>query len=257
MFFNALNEHMREIFLQNIDKHDILAWIIYSTNYNPKGYNGLKLHQCYITNSTVAKDTKIDKSKVQRILKNLENTGYFKYFVKSEGGKKPSIIDVNFSTWSDAVVNVVNDTVSDTVSDAVKDIENTDIEGFNDIVNDAVVNVVNDTVSDISSKKESKKDIYSRVITRLNELTGKSFRPTTKKTIACIDARLNEKFTEEDFYKVIEIKTKEWLGTKMEIYLRPETLFGNKFEGYLNQQKAHDPVEGPKGKVLDFKIGGE
>ena len=222
MFFNAFNEHMREIFLQNIDKHDILAWIIYSTNYNPKGYNGLKLHQCYITNSTVAKDTKIDKSKVQRILKNLENTGYFKYFVKSEGGKKPSIIDVNFSTWSDAVVNVVND-----------------------------------TVSDISSKKESKKDIYSRVITRLNELTGKSFRPTTKKTIACIDARLNEKFTEEDFYKVIEIKTKEWLGTKMEIYLRPETLFGNKFEGYLNQQKAHDPVEGPKGKVLDFKIGGE
>ena len=222
LFFNAFNEHMREIFLQNIDKHDILAWIIYSTNYNPKGYNGLKLHQCYITNSTVAKDTKIDKSKVQRILKNLENTGYFKYFVKSEGGKKPSIIDVNFSTWSDAVVNVVND-----------------------------------TVSDISSKKESKKDIYSRVITRLNELTGKSFRPTTKKTIACIDARLNEKFTEEDFYKVIEIKTKEWLGTKMEIYLRPETLFGNKFEGYLNQQKAHDPVEGPKGKVLDFKIGGE
>ena len=222
LFFNAFNEHMREIFLQNIDKHDILAWIIYSTNYNPKGYNGLKLHQCYITTSTVAKDTKIDKSKVQRILKNLENTGYFKYFVKSEGGKKPSIIDVNFSTWSDAVVNVVND-----------------------------------TVSDISSKKESKKDIYSRVITRLNELTGKSFRPTTKKTIACIDARLNEKFTEEDFYKVIEIKTKEWLGTKMEIYLRPETLFGNKFEGYLNQQKAHDPVEGPKGKVLDFKIGGE
>lgn len=108
-----------------------------------------------------------------------------------------------------------------------------------------------------NDKKDKNKYIYSRVITRLNQLTGKNYKSTTKKTIDCIDARLNEEFTEEDFYKVIEIKAKEWLGTKYEIYLRPETLFGNKFEGYLNQSKVHDPVEEPKGKVLDFNIGGE
>ncbi len=94
-------------------------------------------------------------------------------------------------------------------------------------------------------EKEKEINIYSRVITRLNELTGKNYKPTTKKTIACIDARLREGFIEDNFYKVIEIKTKEWLGNDMEMYLRPETLFGNKFEGYLNQKpkEAHSTEE--------------
>ncbi len=101
-------------------------------------------------------------------------------------------------------------------------------------------------------KNDKNKYIYSRVITQLNQLTGKNYKPTTKKTIDCIDARLNEDFTEKDFYKVIEIKTKEWLGTEYEKYLRPETLFGNKFEGYLNQSKAHDPAEEKtKSEIID------
>ena len=104
--------------------------------------------------------------------------------------------------------------------------------------------------------KNDKNNIYSRVITRLNSVTGKSYKPTTKKTIACIDARLKEGFIEDDFYKVIEIKTKEWSGTNMEIYLRPETLFGAKFEGYLNQEpKDQQLYEKPKGKVIEMKIG--
>ena len=36
-------------------------------------------------------------------------------------------------------------------------------------------------------------------------------------------------------YVVIDKKSKEWLGTNMERYLRPDTLFGTKFESYLNQ----------------------
>ena len=42
----------------------------------------------------------------------------------------------------------------------------------------------------------------------------------------------------------------------MEIYLRPETLFGTKFEGYLNQEpKDQQLYEKPKGKVIEMKIG--
>ena len=37
---------------------------------------------------------------------------------------------------------------------------------------------------------------------------------------------------------VIDTKAKEWMGTDMEKYLRPETLFGSKFENYLNQQEV-------------------
>jgi hypothetical protein len=44
------------------------------------------------------------------------------------------------------------------------------------------------------------------------------------------------KATVEDFKRVIDIKAAEWLGTENDQYLRPQTLFGTKFEGYLNQK---------------------
>lgn len=105
--------------------------------------------------------------------------------------------------------------------------------------------------------KNEKNEIYSRVITRLNGLTSKNFKYTTKKTISYIDSRLKEGFSEQDFYKVIDIKVEEWLNTDMAKYLRPETLFGAKFESYLNQSLNNIDEEKSKGKVLDFKIGGE
>lgn len=105
--------------------------------------------------------------------------------------------------------------------------------------------------------KNEKNEIYSRVITRLNDLTSKNFKYTTKKTISYIDSRLKEGFSEQDFYKVIDIKVEEWLNTDMAKYLRPETLFGAKFESYLNQRLNNIDEEKSKGKVLDFKIGGE
>lgn len=78
-------------------------------------------------------------------------------------------------------------------------------------------------------------DIYSEVIDYLNHKVGSSYRSTTKTNRNLIKARLNEGFKIEDFKKVIDIKTKEWQGTQFEQYLRPQTLFSNKFEGYLNQ----------------------
>ena len=70
----------------------------------------------------------------------------------------------------------------------------------------------------------------------LNRKTSKRFKKTSVKIKNLINARLNEGFDEEDFYKVINIKSKQWLHTEMEKYLRPETLFSNKFEGYLNEE---------------------
>ena len=100
-----------------------------------------------------------------------------------------------------------------------------------------------------NSKDKDKDNIYSRVITQLNKQASKNFKSTTKKTIACIDARLNEGFTEDDFYKVINIKCNSWLhDAEMNKYLRPETLFGNKFESYLNESF----IENEK-KVVAFR----
>ena len=86
-----------------------------------------------------------------------------------------------------------------------------------------------------SSIRDTNNIIYSRVIEYLNSKTGKSYKSTTRKTQSLIKARIDEGFNEEEFFKVIDNKVAEWKGTEYEKYLRPETLFGNKFEGYLNQ----------------------
>jgi hypothetical protein len=50
-------------------------------------------------------------------------------------------------------------------------------------------------------------------------------------------ARFNEGYTLEDFKQVIDVKTEEWKDNpEFFKYLRPETLFGSKFDSYLNQK---------------------
>jgi predicted phage replisome organizer/uncharacterized phage protein (TIGR02220 family) len=76
---------------------------------------------------------------------------------------------------------------------------------------------------------------YKEIIEYLNDKSDKQYKHTTKKTQTLIKARFNEGFELGDFKSVIDIKSKEWMNTEMEKYLRPETLFGTKFESYLNQ----------------------
>ena len=79
------------------------------------------------------------------------------------------------------------------------------------------------------------KVIYVEIIDYLNQKAGTRYRATTSSTRKHIKARIDEGFTVEDFKTVIDKKCSEWLNnSKMEQYLRPETLFGTKFEGYLN-----------------------
>ena len=78
------------------------------------------------------------------------------------------------------------------------------------------------------------------IVEYLNEKTGKNFRYSSRKTQDLIKARINEGFTVDDFKVVIDKKCNEWLkDTKMNQYLRPETLFGTKFESYLNQDGVY------------------
>lgn len=88
------------------------------------------------------------------------------------------------------------------------------------------------------------------IIEYLNLKTGKNFRSSTKITIRLIKARLSEGFTIEDFKTVIDNMKYKWTGTKFQQYLVPTTLFGNKFETYLNQERK--PEKESDGK---FKRG--
>ena len=92
------------------------------------------------------------------------------------------------------------------------------------------------------NKTESQKQEqipYAEIIDYLNKKAGTHYRASSKATQRMIKARWHEGFKLEDFQKVIDIKTAEWLDNEdMCKYLRPETLFGTKFEGYLNEKPA-------------------
>ena len=101
----------------------------------------------------------------------------------------------------------------------------------------------------IEKENKSKKDktycpslpsVAEDIVTFLNSTVGSNYKSTTGKTRKLIAARLAEGFTVDDFKTVITKKAEEWTGTDMAQYLRPETLFGTKFEGYLNQPEVRN-----------------
>lgn len=79
-------------------------------------------------------------------------------------------------------------------------------------------------------------ELHIKVIEYLNHKTNKKFTTKNKQTIRFINARIKDGYNEVDFKKVIDIKTEKWLNNSMEDYLRPQTLFSSKMEGYLNEK---------------------
>ena len=81
---------------------------------------------------------------------------------------------------------------------------------------------------------EREKENIKEIIDYLNLKAGTRFKSTSATTKQHVHARLSEGFTVDDFKTVIDKKSSEWLGTDFAQYLRPVTLFGTKFEAYLN-----------------------
>jgi uncharacterized phage protein (TIGR02220 family) len=108
------------------------------------------------------------------------------------------------------------------------------------IEEDEMTQAIPEITTETSTETTTSKHIpFSDIITFLNQKTNSSYKPGTKKTKELITARWNEGFLLEDFKKVIDLKTEEWLDDPFwSKYLRPETLFGPKFESYCNQKGA-------------------
>ena len=110
-------------------------------------------------------------------------------------------------------------------------------------------------IPDINTDKNTnvnadKNTTVAAIVDYLNKAAGTNYRASTKATARHIEARLNEGFTTQDFFTVIDKKVAEWKGCEMEKYLRPETLFGSKFEGYLNA-RANVNRRGENGVLMD------
>ena len=112
----------------------------------------------------------------------------------------------------------------------------------------------------IDNKEDNTRNKYTlkihEIILYLNEKAGTNYRESTPKTVSLITKLLScaNPFSVDDFKKVIDNKCAEWKGTDWEKYLRPETLFGNKFESYLNQKGKQSEVNPYAGMDADSII---
>ena len=111
------------------------------------------------------------------------------------------------------------------------------------------------TTENINMSDESDAAPYKTIIEYLNKKVNKKFSYKSVSNRKLIKARFNEGYKLDDFIKVIDIKTNEWINDdKMKSYLQPSTLFrGSNFDKYLNQEF---PQEIKRRGKLDDLIGG-
>ncbi|RKW26508.1 MAG: replication protein [Granulicatella sp.] len=96
------------------------------------------------------------------------------------------------------------------------------------------------SIDDSSEEKPNQvvtTDEHKNVIDYLNQKAGTRYECNSSKTITLLNTLFRKGYSVDDMKKVIDIKCKEWLPQEtMRKYLRPRTLFSNKFEDYLNQE---------------------
>lgn len=187
-----------------------------------------KEQACFASNNYLAEFMNLSSGRVSQLISSLEEKGYIKT-QKIYSKKNPKQVEKRYMY----PVRKLNRGVVNKLKDPTKFSKGGYLE------NDK------GSVLGLDNKKHSNKDIveqarpappYKQVIDYLNQKANKHFRyaETSKKHIR---ARWNEGYQLDDFKKVIDIKCVDWLvDPKMNEYLRPSTLFGAKFESYLNSE---------------------
>jgi uncharacterized phage protein (TIGR02220 family) len=203
----------------SLDEIEILRLLYRHMNFdtNIAGYTVNQL----VVNSD--KRLNLTTQKVRTILKKFEKEGYIQFVSSGSKGKESTLkITIKQQLFNNNATNKVEE---------LQQVEGNEQQQSNNNVT---------TLS--KKKKKDNNNIYSLVIDYLNIKANTSYRTTTKNTQTLIKSRMNEGFTVEDFKKVIDSKSNEWLNTDFEKYLRPATLFGGKFENYLNEANKKAPV---------------
>lgn len=205
---------------------------------NVKGY-------CWPTNEYFAELYNVSERTISRWISKLIQKAYivveYQYKVGTKeilkryiklAGHTESVCEENACLGSDKNVNTYRQKCH---LGGDKNVRENNINN-NNIINNYILSSSEDEPVDNSVDNL---ELISKIIEYLNQKCSTDYKSTNKKTKTCITARLNEGYRLEDFIKVIDIKSAEWLNNPdMCKYLRPETLFGNKFEGYLNQKQV-------------------
>ena len=195
---------------------------------------------CFASNEHFSKFFSLSKNRCSEIIKSLEKKGYIKIdYIYQEGSKAISRRVIRCVRNIDGGIRNIDNPIRKTE------------EGYSENREDNNTSF-NNTFSNTSNKKDIVEQSstapipYEEIVQYLNQKTGKNFKHTSKVTQRHIRARLAEGFTVSDFKQVIDKKCSDWLrDQKMKEYLRPETLFGTKFESYLNSKTTTTKQTGP------------
>ena len=195
---------------------------------------------CFASNEHFSKFFSLSKNRCSEIIKSLEKKGYIKIdYIYQEGSKAISRRVIRCVRNIDGGIRNIDNPIRKTE------------EGYSENREDNNTSF-NNTFSNTSNKKDIVEQSsttplpYEEIVQYLNQKTNKNFKHTSKVTQRHIRARLAEGFTVSDFKQVIDNKCNDWLrDQKMKEYLRPETLFGTKFESYLNSKSTTTKQTGP------------
>lgn len=101
-----------------------------------------------------------------------------------------------------------------------------------------------------TENRKAQKHPYEEIVNYLNQKTGSSFRHTTKKVRKLIDDRFKDGHTLGDFKRAIDNQVALWWNNvDMRVYLRPDTLFSNKMDGYANATVTKAQMAVAQGKI--------
>ena len=213
-YFIALDE-------MTLDEIEIWKLLCRYSNYETD-VAGYTINQLVINSD---KRLNLTTQKVRTILKKFEKEGYIQLLTSGSKGKESTLkLTIKQQLFNNNTIN------KNEYSKQIEDLDNNNVTTNQQQSNNT------------TKKKEKDNNIYSLVIDYLNSKANTKFRASTKNTQSYINARVREGYKLEDFIIVIDTKCDDWLGTNWERYLRPATLFGTKFENYLNEANKKAPV---------------
>ncbi|GHN31103.1 hypothetical protein ME790_01740 [Lactobacillus delbrueckii] len=195
---------------------------------------------CFASNNHFADFFGVTPGRASQIIKSLEKKGYIELTYEREGKRVVRRLIM--------VVRKLNGGIKYSKGGYLENAEGSNTVFSNTKSNTEEGSKAGQSPTTTSPVNKKEKIPYKEIIDYLNEKTGSHYKDVAGNQ-KMIRARWNEGYRLDDFRKVIDNKTDAWLGfvakdgREMSQYLRPSTLFGPKFDQYLNEVVTRDNTQ--------------
>ena len=208
----------------------------------------------YKTSPSLEEETGLSNHKQSKIIEELTKLGILEQ--ENKGMPMKRYFRINFQKIEELVfkkdLKNLKPSIKENEKQGFKNFESKDLKNSNACIEKISNNKELNNNNNLN--KELNNNIYKEAVDYLNQKAGTKYKSSSKNTIKHIKARINDGYTLEDFKIVIDKKCSEWLKKDMEKYLCPETLFGSKFEKYLNQKIIYKNIGIPASTQETKKI---